>query len=161
MKKLRLCAVAGLLVASSSMAQAMTYDFSVYEEKNVPLITAVEQDDIDKVDRLLAVDGNTEVSDLLGRTPFLIAVAHGNLEIINLLMQYGVFIAATDIFGNTALHLAVLNEQPAVIPLLLELGLDSSEQNFQGKTPLRIALEKGGGELLEALIPELNNLEAV
>lgn len=154
MKKLRLCAVASVFIANVSMAQAMTYDFWGCEEKNLALISAVEQDDVVKVDRLLAVDGNTEMCDSLGRTPFLIAVAHGNFEIMDLLLQYGVFIAATDVFGNTALHVAVINEQPGVIPLLLNLGLDIQAKNFQDKTPVRLALEKGGGELLEALIPE-------
>ncbi len=154
MKKLRLCVITSLLIASSSMVQAMSYNFSVHEEKNTPLIVAVEQDDLARVDRLLAVDDNTEMCDSFGRTPFLIAVAHGNLEMINLLMQYGVFVAATDVWGNTALHLAVLNERAVVIPLLLHLGLDVQAKNFQDKTPVRLALEKGGGELLEALIPE-------
>jgi hypothetical protein len=154
MEKLKFCVVIGLLIASLSVVQAMTYDFWVHEEKNPALISAVEQDDVVRVDRLLALDGNTEMCDSWGRTPFLIAVAHGNVEIINLLMQYGVFIAATDVLGNTALHIAVLNEQSSIVPLLLNLGLDVRAKNFQDKTPVRLALEKGGGELLEALIPE-------
>ena len=152
MKKTWLPVFASVLISSLSLTQAMTYDFSVHEEKNPALISAVEQDDIVEVDRLLAIDGNTEMCDSWGRTPFLIAVAHGNLKIIDLLMQYGVSIAAIDVLGNTALHVAALNEQPAVIPLLLKLGLDMRDENFQDKTPVRLALEKGGGELLDVLI---------
>ncbi|MFA5307228.1 MAG: ankyrin repeat domain-containing protein [Candidatus Babeliales bacterium] len=157
MKKIGLCVVVSVLFASSSMLSAMSSDFSGHEEKNTPLITAVEQDDSAWVAQLLARDNDTEVSDVCGRTPFLIAVAHGNLDILDLLIQYGVSITAIDVLGNNALHIAVLNKQISLIPWLIKSGLDIHALNFQDQSPLRIALEKGGGEVLEALFPDINN----
>jgi len=113
-----------------------------------PLTLAVEQEDLDMIELLLAAGADASVPDAAGE-PLLFGPARtGNLRIARALLDAGVGVDARDAaFGQTALMIAARSNQPAVARLLLDRGADATLQTPAGAEPKpRLPAENAGSK---------------
>lgn len=112
------------------------------------LVTAIKQEDCEKVEKLLSdgVDPNiTTTSDVTefilnavestGERPLSVACEVGNLEIVQMLIDYGATAEPYDSCGWSPLNQTLFHYQPedkAIVQLLLQNGADINEEQPYG-----------------------------
>jgi ankyrin repeat protein len=112
------------------------------------LLDAVEQGEIEKIEKLLDKGANPNVQDIFGSTPLRIAARCDNPEVVELLLKRGADPNVPDIFGSTPLHIAAECDNPEVVELLLKRGADPNIPDDDGQT----ALHKAAGEKVVQLL---------
>ncbi len=96
------------------------------------LFDAIEQDDVDMVQALLArgVGADVQEEDFPGETPLLLATAMGNVEISRVLIEAGANVNTPDEFGNSMLIMAnVGDSDPEIVELLLKAGAEVNKRD--------------------------------
>ncbi|MCP5365346.1 MAG: ankyrin repeat domain-containing protein [Hyphomicrobiales bacterium] len=106
------------------------------------LISAVENDDLEDVQRLLGEDMPVNLRTDNGSTPLLIAAGHGNGDMVRLLLEAGADPMVVDRRGGvTPLHKACQGGNVEVARMLVEAGVFvDSVSPMTGHTPLMDAL---------------------
>ncbi len=120
------------------------------------LIEAIEEDDIDRVRCLLALDSspnktyiNENDNELI---PLHIAVAENHPEIVTLLLETGANInQVNESSGYTALHVAVHNNYSRMVRLLIQHKANINNTDDFDETPLDLA-QKQGNKQIQALL---------
>ena len=142
--------------------------FEEPEKSDNQLFKAVENEDIEKLGRLLqkakpenvnARTGSDDDFNAFFCLPLLhIAIKKNNFKICQMLLNAGADITAFDTMGNTALMCAAAHASADIVKLLLEkisLLPDAehyiNEGNFTGQTALTAALDNGN-DIIEMLI---------
>ena len=123
-----------------------------------PLHTAIRDQSLIAVAKLIESGVNLDARDRLGNTPLHLAAFAGSIEIIQLLIESGSSLDALDSNRNTPLHTAIVrdckgvtqdndatiqNEIIAITNLLLDRGANPNIQNRFGETPLHKAALSG------------------
>jgi hypothetical protein len=120
--------------------------------KNVRLINASYNGDLEKVRRLLENGANIEAKDSGGMTPLYIASINGHANIVKLLLEKGTNIEAKEEGGNTPLHLACKYGHANIVKMLLRAGTSIEAKSKSGETSLHLACEKGHEAIVKVLL---------
>jgi len=108
---------------------------SINDHKNTALISAVSNNDIDRI-HFLNNYANTNIKGRAGQTALHIAVEKGYVEIVKFLLKKGADINAQNDEGRTPLHLARFSGKEDIIFLLILNGADKTIKDKDGITPL-------------------------
>ena len=134
------CVAAARLSSKASLAGRSA------KEKNIPLLwTAVVENDVEEVRRLLSIENDVEES-YQGWTPLMAACERGYFSIALLLLDYGADIKAVNSKGRCALSFAAAPSkdnqrqrqrvsQLEIIKLLASRGAQVDRRDANGKTP--------------------------
>ncbi|KAL3284428.1 hypothetical protein HHI36_018587 [Cryptolaemus montrouzieri] len=104
------------------------------------LLACVNTNNVDEVQRLLALGVSANTTDVQKRSALHIAVTRGYKEIVRLLLQYDP--NKRDMIQNTPLHLAACSHNFAIISLLIDAGADVNSLDMHGRHPLQLAKSK-------------------
>ena len=120
--------------------------------QDLRLVTAVIEQDLDRVHALLAagIDVNTPRAD--GATALLWAAHWGDLDTVDDLLRAGADPNAADDHGVTPLDRAAENASPTVVDRLLLAGADPTTAQTSGLTPLMTAARTGNERVVMALL---------
>lgn len=136
---------------------------NVDDNRNTPLLLAVEKSDLQLVNYLISIKANLEAKNKNGKTSLLIACYNGNLPIIEALVRAG---ANLEVEGEcregTPLCEAVTSpyNNEAIVKYLIQAGANTEARKYSGETPLIIAARLGRTKILSILIESQANLEA-
>ncbi len=115
------------------------------------LIRAVDQNDVDQVERVLRAGVDPNKRDGIYRIALPIAVDNNSAEIVELLLEAKANPNLRDPNGDTALFKAVYWEHETIIEMLLEKGADIHQPNGKGITPMQEAKRMDRPEVLALL----------
>ncbi len=136
-----------LLVACSSEQP------SAGDEAALPLISAAEAGDSQRISALLMDKTAVDSRDSCRWTPLMKASLYGHAEATNLLLTAGAQLDLTDKGGYSALMLAASNNHFVVVQQLLEQGANPNmQESTHGWTALIWAAKRGHKESVAALI---------
>ncbi|KAN0133396.1 Ankyrin repeat-containing domain protein [Lactarius tabidus] len=113
------------------------------DEQGTSLHSALENDKIAAIKRLLDRGADANERDEYLRTPLYAASKAGKLEIARTLINYGADVNCRNIFGWTPLHTAAQAGQTDVARLLLDNGADVNATQRNHQTPLHLASLNG------------------
>lgn len=142
--------------------EILTVEFIEYGETTLdPMFKAIEDDDIDEVERLINEGMNIKNSFVAGRCNILsYAVYYGNVNIIRLLLSHG----ANPNFpwGNLVLCEAIKNGDIEIVNLLLQYGANVNlrQDDQWSRMPIHIAAKFNHFELIKLLISHGANVNA-
>lgn len=139
--------------------EALLYDpmeeFEEYEEADEEissLITAVANDDFDKVNQLIDKGEDVYQEDYYGNTALDWAIKGGNLQMVELLLDSGTDLNYENSYGNTALMTAAEIGDPNMVRVLVESGGDPNYQDSGGMTALFSAVYGSDLETVKVLL---------
>jgi ankyrin repeat protein len=107
------------------------------------LFAAIEGDDDAKIDHLIALGANVNVTSperYEGLPPLAWASGVASPKTVELLVARGANINGANARGDTALHVAAYRQRPAVAALLIQKGAMVNAQTQSGFTPLQSAM---------------------
>ncbi len=128
---------------------------SLLGQETTPLITAVENFDIDLVRLLLASGADVNLNIGSYKSPLHTALessTHYNFEIVKILIEAGAYIHRKTQFGQTPLHRAVKIGNLEAVNLLIEKGAEVNAIDGDDRTPLFFTMESGSIEISERLL---------
>ena len=111
-------------------------------ERDETLLTAVKDNDTEKVRALLTVyrrDGLALPVHKHYGTLLHTAASYGSEGVATLLLESGLSAQATTSYGATPLHFAARDNKPGMVTLLLAAGADVSARTARGFTPLHFS----------------------
>lgn len=117
---------AGLLGAAWTAAKRLN--------KDVPLITAILNQDDEKIKSILASGADVNAADALDRTPLSVAIEKRRVDFVKELIAKGANTNISNFVCETPLFLAVKSNQPEIVALLLDHGADLNHRNCWGQT---------------------------
>jgi uncharacterized protein len=121
-------------------------------ETKLPLIDAVQQQDIARVRVLLAQHTNVNATDADGSTALHWAAERDNAEMVRLLIAAGADVKAATRYHITPLWFACGNGDGAIVTALLDAGADPNEVAEEGETALMKAARTGKVEPIRILL---------
>ncbi|KAK4880760.1 hypothetical protein RN001_008906 [Aquatica leii] len=123
---------------------------------------AAQNDDLDRVQKLIAKGTDVDSRDSAGYTSLHYAARNGCLQVCKLLLKNGANInAATKSGCATALHRACTAGQMPIVQLLLSNNVDGLIKDADGKTALHRAAESKHIEICKVIssaYPELKDM---
>jgi ankyrin repeat protein len=122
---------------------------------DVPLHTAVKNNDIKKVEDLIKAGADVSAKTSDGKLSIHIAVEKNNIDMVNALNKGKSILDALSHAGKRPLHIAVENHNEPMIRALKKMGANMNSLDFNGKRPIDIAIEKNDVPLIKVL-KELN-----
>ncbi|KAI9657403.1 MAG: hypothetical protein M1821_003085 [Bathelium mastoideum] len=117
------------------------------------LVSAIQANDIDHIDDLLASNANAEII-YDNKTALMYAVDSGYAPVITKLQNGGAAIdrdPSPDATGYTALHYAITELSPSMVDALCSRGA-STELRYQGHTPLQRAAVLRSADIITVLL---------
>jgi Zn-dependent protease with chaperone function len=145
-------AVVGLVAASSTLASYLESSETVMDSDQSPLMQAAIDNDVDKLQELMAGGANLEEGDMNGSTALQFAVMWGNVEAAELLLAGGAEVNTVDHWGLTPLMNAVYSgSSMEMSQLLLSYGADPAMKDSDGLTAYDYAVDSGDSELQSLL----------
>ena len=113
----------------------------ISNESTSALFTAINDDNLESVNRL--IDGGADVNshDTDWETPLMRAAFGGEPRIVERLLAAGSRVSARDRSGQTAMHFAAqgLDESPRIVAALIAAGAAVDASDADGETPLMLA----------------------
>ena len=152
-----LTGVVTLFVKGATAFSAFLEDPYLYEEEEAmisypPVVQAVMDEDMDKLEQLVAEGAPIDEKDDEGYTALQYAAMWGDLEATKWLIENGADINTTDPWGSTPLMNAVYNEAGVeTVELLLKNGANKSLKDSEGKTAYDYAVENRDAQLRDLL----------
>src|SRR5262249_16375480 len=134
--------LAGLALASAAAAAS----------RELPLVAAVQNDDLKAVRMVLArkVDVNATGAD--GMTALHWAVQNNDRAIVEALLAAGADVKAITIYDVQPINLAAMNGNAAILERLLKKGADANFPMPDGATPLMLAAKNGTADAVKVLL---------
>src|SRR5579863_7134139 len=90
--------------------------------QQLDIFTAAQNDDLNRVEALLAGGVNVNAANHAGATALMIASQHGHLDVVRTLLDKGASVNACDPDGESALAIASQHGQSDVVKLLIARG---------------------------------------
>lgn len=128
---------------------------SLLGQKTTPLITAIENIDIELVRLLLNNGADVNLNVDSNKSPLHAALeysTHYNFEIVKILIETGADIHRRTQFRQTPLHQAVKIGRLEAVNLLIEKGAEVNAIDDDNSTPLFFTMESGSIDISERLI---------
>lgn len=107
---------------------------------DVTLHIAAYIGDMDKIQSLLATNGDIDAKDHEDNTPLHYAALGGNLSVAKVLIERGAKVAVRNKMGRTPLHQAAKNGHTEMITVLIAAGADVNVQDVIGDSALHCAV---------------------
>jgi ankyrin repeat protein len=129
-----------------------------------PLMDAVIEGKIDRVNTLISEGVNVDEQDELGWTALQLAAAYGRVEIVNTLLANGARPNIKNSVGRTALMYAAALGHTGIVRALLAAGADTNAAShdpkdtgedswtLEGETALMLAAWSGHDDIIKLLI---------
>lgn len=117
-----------------------------------PLILAVKEHDIDKINELLSQSADINLRDNEGRSALLWAAIQGYTDTVNLLISKGAAVNAINNYDDSPLMWAAIMGHSDVVKLLLSRGADVNSANTVGDTALIWAAMRGFTDVISPLL---------
>jgi Zn-dependent protease with chaperone function len=118
-----------------------------------PLIDAVVQGNLIKVNELLQDGVELDTQDYDGWTALHWAVQDSNVDVTQAILEAGANAnIEDDYYGQVPLMLATSNGNTEIVTLLLQAGADINHQDYDGWTPLMYAVSNGQIDTVQALL---------
>ena len=152
-----LTGVVTLFVKSATAFSTFLEEPYLYEEEEAmisypPVVQAVMDEDMDKLQKLIAEGAPIDEKDDEGYTALHYAAMWGDLEATKWLIENGADVNTTDAWGSTPLMNAVYNEAGVeTVELLLENGANKTLKDSEGKTAYDYAVENRDAQLRDLL----------
>ena len=121
---------------------------------------AARDNDVTKIDELVAAGASVEAQDNEMKTPLHGAAAYGNADAIKALVGAGASVEAQDTTKATPLHWAAVNGTADAIKALVAAGASLEAQDDEKMTPLHWAASKGHADAIKALVAAGASVEA-
>ncbi len=121
------------------------------QSKDLPLHTAIENNDIDKINSLLVSDIPLDTRNQFGATPLQLATVKGDLNLVKLLLKNGANPEGQNFSNQTSLHFAALNGFDKIAEELIKSGALVNAIDDEYWTPLDCALWRGRGIIYKKL----------
>jgi ankyrin repeat protein len=125
---------------------------ATYNNGNTALIIAVDKNNLQIVQLLIAKGADINIKNNNGYTALIFAVGKNNLQIVQLLIAHGADVNIKNNNGYTALIFAIAKNNLLIATLLLENGANINIQNTKGATILINAIINKHLEILTFLI---------
>jgi ankyrin repeat protein len=148
-KALNCCLLLTSLVTLSGCKRRMGEDKKPWPALEIPvkesisLHSAVLQEDIAAIKKLLSTGSDINATDGQGNTPLHLAAREGHVGAVRCLLEKGASVEAKGNGGERPLHSAAENGHTAVVQLLLDCEADVNAMDRATYTPLHCAAEKG------------------
>jgi ankyrin repeat protein len=127
---------------------------------NACLRTAIENEDIVKLQELIKVGADVNSKDAKGWTPLHMAAQRGLVVVTKLLIDAGANVHITDNHRITPLYMAVLSGRLELLKHLLDAKADINVTLDNGNTPLHLAAFRGNSDMLTFLAEYGANVHA-
>ncbi len=122
---------------------------------------AVNREDLETVDLLIAAGANVKATNAFGATPLWLACANGNAAVLEKLLRAGADPNVTMAEGDTTLMTAARSGSVAGVRLLLGKGVDvNARERSMGQTALMWAASEGHTDVVKALLEGGADLQA-
>jgi tetratricopeptide (TPR) repeat protein len=122
------------------------------KQPKFPLIIPTYDENINRIQSLLASGADVNAKDINGVTALWQAAANGHLDIVKVLLESGANVNIQHkSLGVTALWMAAREGHTEIVKLLLAAGADVKAGAKDTYTPLEIAKEKGHTEIIKLL----------
>ncbi|XP_062521330.1 protein phosphatase 1 regulatory subunit 16A-like [Corticium candelabrum] len=119
---------------------------------NRRLVSAVNDNDMNEVERLLSSGASPDAYDHDGKCPVLVtACDNGFSSIVQVLLKKGSNVNKTDDLGNTALMVAVQRGDVSLIAMLLSAKADVNLKNTCGWTAQDLAKDSNHSTVISLL----------
>ena len=122
------------------------------KDLNADLMTAVKENNIRLVKKLLKKGASPDTVNSHKRTPLSYASALGRFMIAELLIRKGADVTAQDTQRRTPLHFAAQAGESTIVNLLLKNKAALEAQDSKGRTALYRAIKAGKKEVAQTLI---------
>ncbi len=124
--------------------------------KEYQLFIAVENNEVDLVDKLIKPGLFSRKTNLMalndfGSTVLHVSVIHGHISVVRKLLAAGAKVNAIDGDGRTALHHAVMKHFTDIVRFLLQRGINPRLRDEDGQTAMDYALQFGLQDIQEIL----------
>eukprot|EP01006_Ploeotia_vitrea_P038105 TRINITY_DN66208_c9_g2_i1.p1 TRINITY_DN66208_c9_g2~~TRINITY_DN66208_c9_g2_i1.p1 ORF type:complete len:1089 (+),score=147.64 TRINITY_DN66208_c9_g2_i1:43-3309(+) len=116
------------------------------------IFSAVENNDIEQVQKLLRRASHADPQDSVGRSPLWFAAKNGNVEIVELLLTLGAFPDTPDASNQTPLFIAAERGHVKVCELLIASGASVDFPAENDMTPLMVATKAGHLQVVIELV---------
>ncbi|MBA3954687.1 ankyrin repeat domain-containing protein [Candidatus Dependentiae bacterium] len=128
------------------------------------LTDAVQSNNKEKVEQLLAQGADINEYDHFGFTPIYWAAIKSNTEMLQLLIEKGADFNKPNNFGTTPLHWGAYKSRTKLGKLLIQAGANVDKSNNDGETPLHWAAKSDNREIVQLLMnaganPFIKNIE--
>jgi ankyrin repeat protein len=125
------------------------------------LLRAVWNEDLTRVNTLLAKGAKVSIANAIGVTPAYVAAEHGNAAILRRLLDAGADVGTTDTSGDTLLMASVRSGNPEAVRILLERGAKVNDAEPQyGHTALMWAVRRNDAAIMKLLLAKGASLDA-
>lgn len=124
---------------------------NIKQSKDLPLHTAIENNDIDKINSLLVSGTPLDTRNQFGATPLQLATVKGDLNLVKLLLKNGANPEGQNFSNQTSLHFAALNGFDKIAEELIKSGALVNAIDDEYWTPLDCALWRGRGIIYKKL----------
>lgn len=115
------------------------------------LLRAIEGNDANAIERLLAAGLDANAADTTGWTPLMHAALYGNVDAARCLIEHGAAVNTATPTGGTALITAAAKGREGIVRLLLTQGVNIHAAEKNGRTALRYALDAGRSDIVALL----------
>ena len=144
---------------AAAAAQAFTPQQVKQANKN--LWTAIDTDNLDRVNQALMCGANVSQPDLYGQTPLTRSCCEGRTGMVNFLLNHGAHIDQQNVVCNTPLLEACHKGHIGIVHLLLNRGANVDQVNQYGQTPLIGACREGHTGIVHLLLNHEANVDQV
>ncbi|GJQ80550.1 hypothetical protein Trydic_g19955 [Trypoxylus dichotomus] len=122
------------------------------------LLTAIEENQVDHVKKLLLHGADPQHEGACGNIPFHIAVCHQDESMVKLFLDTGTEVNLQNVNGETALYIAVRQSLLEIVNLLLEKGADPNIRDAYGYAPLHEAMINMSEDIIKLLLEKGANV---